>query len=433
MKDPQPDDHSCADEFFSSDLICWVRASFSHIDRCPFMGQRVFLDSASGSLRLRAAAEFVAQEAHLPDQINRDTPGSQHVMQTISRGEEDLRTFAGAEEDAPVVPALTATAALFRTIADAVAQYPGNNVVTTTLDHPATHDALYHCARAAGHEFRAADPDPETGTVQVEDLLSCIDRDTAVLAFIHGSNVTGAFLDARRIVQEARQINPDMAIVIDGVQYAPYAPLDVADIGADVYVIAPYKTYGKKGIGFAALSNRFATIPHGRVRGKPENEWKLGSADHINYGAWSAVADYFAQLGAQLTDSSSRRARIAAAMSAIEKHELALLKRVLEGSDAAPGLRHLEGVRVYALGGPLEHRTCVVPFNIRGMNPKEAARRYREEGIVLQGRVSLMSDRQFHALGVQEEGVIRVSAAHYNTPEEVDRFLRVTGEIASDS
>jgi len=416
---------------FDRRLTSYIRSRFAHTDQCPFLGPRIFFDSASGSLRLRVAADFASAEAALPDQVNRDTPGSHHVMQTVKRGEEDVRTFLGADDSAEVVPALSATAALFRTIGDAAAHYPGSNVVTTTLDHPATHDALLRHCRLAGHQFRAVDPDRRTGTVCADDLLQRVDPDTAVLAFIHGSNVTGAFLDARRVVREARSINPDIAVIIDGVQYAPYAPVDVRDIGADVYVIAPYKTYGKKGIGFAVLSERFARIPHDRVRGKAADEWSLGSADHINYGAWSAVVDYFARLGSQLTESTCRRRRITAAMSAIEQHEKALLQRLVEGPGGRAGLRRLKGVTVYAADGSLDRRTCVVPFNIEGLNPTEAARMYREEGIVVQGRVSVMSTRQFRALGIESEGVVRVSAAHYNTAAEIDRFLAVTEDIAA--
>lgn len=412
---------------FAPSLMKDIRSRFAFADRCPFLGPRDFLDSASGSLRLRDIARVMEAEGVLPDQINRDTPGSRHVMEMIARGEEDVRIFLGAA--GVVVGALTATLALFRTIGDAVAHFDGSNVVTTSLDHPATYDSLKRAAQIHGREFRTADPCPLTGTVEVDAITDLVDEETSVLAFIHGSNVTGAYLDAAAVVREARQIREDICVIIDGVQYAPYAPSDVAGIDADAYVIAPYKTYGKKGIAFALLSERFSRIPHGRILEKPADDWHLGSADHLNYGAWSAVVDYFSWLGGLFTSSDSRRDRVTAGMSAIASHVRALLHRLLEGSAAAPGLRCLEGIDLYALEGTGD-RSCVVPMNIRGLDPVDAVREYMDRKIVVQARRSVMSRRQLASLGVEGDGIVRVSAAHYTSPETIDRFLEATAEIA---
>ncbi len=371
------------------------------------------------------------REACIPDQINRDTPGSHHVMDTIRRGEEDVRVFLGSS--GTVVAALTATLALSRTIRDAVAHFPGSNVVTTTLDHPATHDALYRAAQVFGKEFRAADPCPMTGTVKTESILELVDPDTSVVAFIHGSNVTGAYLDAASIVREARRINEDICVVIDGVQYAPYAPVDADQLGADVYVIAPYKTYCKKGIAFAVLSERFSRIPHDRILKKAEDDWHLGSADHINYAAWSATVDYFSWLGSHFTPSDSRRNRVTAAMSAIESNMTGLLNRAVNGSPESAGLRDITGVTLYGLEGPLTDRTCVVPLNIRGMQTREAARIYMDQGVVVQARQSVMSRRQLEGLRVAEGGIVRLSAAHYTSPKSIDRFLQITAGLTADA
>ena len=406
-----------------------VRSKFALIDECPFIGDRVFLDSASGSLRLKSVCDVISAESQLPDQINRDTPGSRHVMETIARGEEDVRTFLGS--GGVVISALTATAALFRTIRDAVAHFPGTNVVTTSLDHPATHDALHRWAHVHGKEFRVAAACPRTGTVTPDSILDLVDSNTAVIAFIHGSNVTGAYLDAGTIIEEARQINGDVCVIIDGVQYAPYAPVDVQDLGADVYVIAPYKTYCKKGIGFALLSERFARIPHDRVLAKPGDDWHLGSDDHVNYAAWSTTVDYFNWLGSQFTESRSRRERVVAAMSAIKDHMGMLLNHLINGSNATPGLRAIDGITLHGIGESLEERSCVVAMNFEGVDASIMAAKYLERGIVVQARKSVMSARQLRALGIEEGGIVRVSAAHYTSPDSIEHFLRTTTDVTS--
>jgi hypothetical protein len=61
-------------------LLKEVRSRFAHVEACPFSGKRIFLDSASGSLRLKTVLEAAQRELLLPDQFNRLTLGSKHCV-----------------------------------------------------------------------------------------------------------------------------------------------------------------------------------------------------------------------------------------------------------------------------------------------------------------------------------------------------------------
>ena len=425
------EDRNLEGNTFTPSLLKEVRNRFAHVDNCPLSGRRLFLDSASGSLRLKQVVQTMCDEGSLPDQINRNTQGSRHVMDAISRGEDDVRLFLGSSSGV-VVAALTATLALFRAIRDATAYFEGSNVVTTALDHPATYDSLFRASQIFGKEFRVAAPCLHTGAVEAESLLEMVDKNTSVLAFIHGVNITGAYNDASAIVREARSINEDICVIIDGVQYAPYSPLDLDGIGADVYVFAPYKTYSKKGIGFAVLSERFARIPHDRILGKREDSWELGSADHINYLAWSDTVDYLSWLGSHFTSSASRRRRVVAAMAAIQIRIGDLLERTVNGCGSVRGLKDIEGVSLHGLGGPLESRSCVVPMTIKGKSAVDVAASFQSSRIVVQARASLMSTRQIRAIGVKTGEIVRMSAGHYTSYQEIDEFLLTSAKIAEE-
>src|ERR1035437_8213814 len=101
------------------------------------------------------------------------------------------------------------------------------------LDHPCTYDGTRLAAEAYGKEWRIAPLNPATGFIDPEAILNLVGRNTSVLAFIHGSNITGALMDAEGIVRQARKIKEDLCIIVDSVQYSPHAPIDVEAIGAD--------------------------------------------------------------------------------------------------------------------------------------------------------------------------------------------------------
>ena len=59
-------------------------------------------------------------------------------------------------------------------------------------------------------EFRVAMANPKTGGVDLDEILSKIDKDTLLLSVMSASNISGYIFDIETIVREARKINPDI-------------------------------------------------------------------------------------------------------------------------------------------------------------------------------------------------------------------------------
>ena len=114
------------------------------------------------------------------------------------------------------------------------------------------------------------------GFVSKDSILSRVDRETRLIAIMHGANLTGAVHNVTAITREVRAINDDVFVLSDGVQFAPHAPVDVSALGVDAYVFSPYKVFCVKGIGFGWLSDRMASLPHWSLAGKPSDDWSLG-------------------------------------------------------------------------------------------------------------------------------------------------------------
>lgn len=416
-------------ELFPPNLLDEIRSRFLYVQSDPFSGYRIFFDSASGSLRLRSVLEAMTIETALPDQLGRATPGSYHAGETMAKGLEDVRLFLGAKSG-HIMPAMSSTHAIFRIVSAVMGHISGSNVVTTQLEHPSVYDSTRYFSELTGKEWRVAPLDRETGSVSPEAILEKIDKDTCLLAFIHASNITGAILDAQTIINEARKINPEIYVLIDGVQYAPHGEIDVEALEVDGYVIGLYKVYCVKGMGFAYLSDRLASLPHWKLRGKPATDWFLGSPENQTYAAWSAVVDYLCWLGTHLTDSPDRRQQLLAAMNGMHAHERALMHRALYGADGLDGLVNMEHIKLCGMGGELSRRVCLISFNLDGLSTDQGVVGYRDRCIRVHNRVSdAYSKHALEALGETE--VIRLSGCHYNTPEEIDRFLQATTELSA--
>ena len=410
-------------DLLAPQLLDEIRACLMHVESDPFMGPRIFLENAGGSLRLKSVCEAVARETAIPDNEGRITAASAHVTEMIQRGREDARLFFGAASGR-VVAAQTTTQIIFRIIRAIAENVCGSNIVTTSLEHPSIFDSTRLYAEAGGKAWRVAALNPATGGVDPEAILREIDHETSLLAFIHASNITGAVLDAAYIIREARRIKPDIMVVIDGTQHAPHAPVDVEALGCDAYCFAPYKILGKVGIGFGWISDRVAALPRDRLLGKAFEDWNLGTQEHAAYVCWSAVIDYLTWLGQKATASCDRRAQIMAAMELAARHEHALLRRVLHGAGEQRGLLAMPHVTLYGFDGQTTNRDCVVAFNVEGLAAAEAVQRYREAGVIVHYRSSDAYSRHvLEALGVTS--LVRLSALHYNTREEIDRFLEV--------
>lgn len=414
---------------FSPGLLDEIRKRFLYVDWDPYSGQRVYLEASGGSLRLRSVLETLAKEAAIPDELFRFNPASEHITQWVGKGVEDVKIFLGAKSG-EIIPAHSATQTMFRAINTITANIPGKNIVTTELEHPAVLGATNYFAQSTGKEWRVAKISKETSSVPVEAILENIDKETCLLAFQHGSNQTGAINDVKTIIQEARKIKPDLYVLVDAVQYAPHGQIDVEDYGADVYAFGPYKAYCVKGIGFAHISERLARLPHENLLGKPETNWVLGSPAHMMYACWSATVDYLCWVGGHFTKSTDRRDQMIAAKDAIHAHMKALLHRAMCGSEKIKGL--LEQEHVTVCGGPkdLKDRLCIFLFRLRGMDSSTAMSRYNQEhGVRLAARIKdAYSSVSLDALGWPD--AVRLSAGHYNTPEEIDLFLKATKALA---
>ncbi len=415
---------------FHTSLQRDIKARFHQVDRDADGRERLYFENAGGSLRLKAVTERIAAVDATPDSAERIHAVARGLKSVQQRGLDDIRTVLNAR-GGTVYASLTASAGMYAAVRAIAEGVPGTNMVTTALEHPSSFDATAQYARRTGRELRVVPSDHASGGIDVEQVLRRIDAQTCLLNVIHASNISGAKIDVADIVRHARRIKPDLFVVVDAVQHAPHGVIDVQDVPVDAINFAPYKFFGARGSGFTWLSERAANLPHDRLDGKRADVWDMGSTAPWQFAAITAIVDYVCWLGgAAGGGTGDRRSQFVDGMTAIELHERALLHRLLEGTDATPGLRHIDGVQVFLDAPDLARRDLILAIAIDGLEHTEAVQAYEQRGVIVYERVvsSLYSRRMLESFGL--DGAVRVSPLHCHGPDDIDRFLRITREIA---
>ncbi|HEX7936939.1 MAG TPA: aminotransferase class V-fold PLP-dependent enzyme [Paraburkholderia sp.] len=419
-------------QLFSASLMEQIKSRFHYVDHDVDGRARLFFDNAGGSFRLKAATDVFAGIDALPDCPERIHERALYLQDIQTRGEDDVRRILNAREGS-VYLSLTASAAMFEMVRAVMENVPGTNAVTTILEHPSSFDAMKLYCERTGKCLRVAPSNAETGGVDVDAIVSLIDDDTALLSVMYASNISGAKLDIASIVERARARKPDLFIIVDAVQHAPHAVIDLQKTPVDGINFAPYKFFGCRGSGVTWLSPRLAELPHHRLDAKEKGAWELGSPAPAQFAVVSAIVDYVAWIGAQFSDADDRRECYVQGMQRIEEHERALLSLLLNGVGEQRGLRAMKGVQVFWDHDDLTRRDLIAGISFDGLDPTAAVRAYEARGVIVYERIatSLYSGRMLESFRLN--GAVRVSPLHCHEPSDIAKFLAVTEEVASTS
>jgi cysteine desulfurase / selenocysteine lyase len=420
---------------FDKVLLNEIRSRFCHVDSDPYLGKRVYLENAGGSLTLQSVVDTQSSSASLPSNAGRDNAGSHAVEEYIAKGRDAVRDFLNADDGA-IISCDSTTSHAFRVLEAAThLAVRGKNIVCTDLDHPAFYDAAGYYADRKGLVRRVAHMDPVAGTVPPDAVLDVVDGDTVAVTVIHASNITGGKNDLKMIVEGVRRKAPDAVIIADGAQHVQHGVADVMDLGVDAYIFSAYKVFSSPGYGFAYLSPRIASLPHARLAGKQADEWDMGTRDHTAFACFTKVVEYLCWLGRRVSAEGSahnNRMLVKSAFRAIESHEMVLGQRLLNGITNLPGLLRQEGVEIYGEKAVSHSREAVYAFCICGLNAKDAVKRFGSRGIIVHDRSSdAYSGHTMTRLGV--DSIVRVSLAHYTSIAEVDCFLLALNEIIEET
>ena len=415
---------------FSDELAAEIKDRFYYVDTDPEFGERLFFENSGGSLRLKESVLKQAEYQAYADCPERVHNRSLLLKKVQLKGIDDVMKIVFGASGGALLTELTASQAMFQMVGAIMENCPGDNAVTSVMEHPSAFDAVKYYCRKTGKEMRVLQANPASGRIEVDEIRRVVTPTTTLLSVMWASNITGAIMDMEGIVKAAREINPDIYIVSDAVQHIPHAAVDVDALRLDGVNFGAYKFFGVRGMGYGYVSDRVARLPHRKVLERDPLIWELGSPTPGNFAAMTAIVDYVCWIGGHYTDSGDRRTQYVAGMERIHLQERALLKLMLDGTETVPGLRAIPGVVVYADDPDLTRRDLICGIGFENMSWSDAVAEYRRRNVIVFERLntSPYSKRAVEAIGTA--GAIRVSPLHCHTKADIEKFLRITQEIA---
>lgn len=255
------------------------------------------------------------------------------------------------------------------------------------------------------------------GLIRPDRLAAAITPRTRLVTFAALSNVTGAVQPVRELCAVASAAGA--LTHVNAAQALGLMPVGLDLWGCDALSACTRKGLrGIEGSGILAVRADLAVELSPTLVG-----WWNASVDEDGgialpptarrLEAGSPNVPAVLALGAAL-DAARRQG-----VDAVEERVRALTLR------AAAGIRALPGAEVY---GPADDadRLGIIPFNLRGVDPRELAADLERRGIVIEAG-HFMATPILRAYGI--ERMARISLHAFNTTDEIDRLLAAITEL----
>jgi len=409
--------------------LTWSRAQFPALAQTVNGHPAVFLDGPGGTQVPQRVIDAISGYLR---RNNANTAGayatSRNTDAMIAEARRAMADFFNCDPDEVVFgPNMTTlTYAISRSIGREL--HPGDEILLTHLDHDAN-ISPWRALEEHGVTIRLAEINEEDCTLDMHDLTAKITERTKLVAVGYASNAVGTINHAEEVIRLAHKAGA--LAYIDAVHYAPHGPIDVRALDCDFLVCSTYKFFGPHmGVLYGKREHLKRLVPY-KVRANTNaipNRWEWGTLNHECIAGITACVDYLADLGRRADPSAStRRSALLAAYKAIQQHERELMERLISGLLVIPGLK------LYGIHNPqrFNQRCPTVAVRIAGWTPLQLATKLGERGF-------FTWDGNYYALNLTERldvekdgGFLRIGLAHYNTTEEVERFLAALREIVS--
>jgi cysteine desulfurase family protein (TIGR01976 family) len=393
-----------------------IRAQFPAL-----AGDTVYLENAGGSQVPAVVADSV-RDYMLTSyvQLGAGYPLSHRATEIVDEAHSFVRMMMnGVDGEVILGPS---TSALLRMLADCYAQIlePGAEIVVAQTGHEANVGPWKKLDRL-GFKLRWWKMDPSTCSCPLSDLENLLSDRTALVAFPHVSNLLGGIVDIEGITSLAH--GAGARVVVDGVAYAPHRAIDVSAWNVDWYAYSTYKVYGPHMAALWGRRDAIAELSGPNHFFVPDDEapykFELGGVNHEGCAGICGLRDYLASLVGETDPSVLDRPAIERAFEIMTACELPLQAKLIEY------LRSRDDVRIIGPTDADDSRVGTISFVHKTKSSAEITAAVDRSGIGIR-HGHMYAYHLCEAAGLDpEDGVVRTSLVHYNTPEEIERLIGV--------
>ena len=188
----------------------------------------------------------------------------------IEAGREAIADFVGGHPDEIAFGANMTTLNFLLAHAVARTLEPGDEIVTTWLDHDANVSPWLLVAQDRGLVVRQLDVVEPDLDLDLDALEGLVNERTRIVAFTLASNAVGTIPDARRVAEIAHRVGA--LAWADAVHYAPHRRIDVATLGrrrAAVLAVQVLRAASRLRLGAPRAAGGLARRSRATGRGAP--------------------------------------------------------------------------------------------------------------------------------------------------------------------
>ena len=387
-----------------------IKKEFPIFDNKVHNNDLVYLDSANSSQKPRVVVDRI-YDFYTKEFSN--VGRSVHYLAVAATNlYENTRTsvqkFINAKDANEIVFTKGATEAI-NLVASTYGQShlnEGDEVLLTELEHHSNYVPWHYLRKSKGIKIKFAEIN-EDGDITLESIEKKITPKTKIIGVTHLSNVTGAILPIKEIIQLAHSKN--IPVLVDGCQAAPHLKLDMQDLDCDFYAISCHKMYGPTGLGILYAKKKWLDeLPpyqggggmigevnkEGITFGDLPNKYEAGTMATAQVIAFNESVNFLNKIG----------------MDNIIKHE----KKLIEYGQEI--LRKNNSVKL--IGNP-KNKGSVLSFTIDGIHPHDIATILDEEGVAIRAGhhcCQILHDKLDIAASA------RASLGVYNTKDDLDKL-----------
>ncbi len=280
----------------------------------------------------------------------------------------------------------------------------GDEILITELEHHANYVPWHFLRQKKGAVIKFAKCN-DRGEVEIDEIKKLITNKTKIIGITHLSNVTGAILPVKKIVDLAQ--TKKIPVLVDGCQGAPHLKLDMQELGCDFYAMSCHKMYGPTGVGILYAKKQWVDqLPPYQGGGGMIEEVKK---DNITFpGSPTKYEAGTLQTAEVVGFSESIRFIQDVGIKNIMQHE----KEITEY-----GVQELKKNNSIKIIGDPKNRGSIISFTIKGIHPHDIATILDEDGVAI--RAGHHCCQILHEkMGVT--ATARASLGVYNSKEDID-------------
>jgi selenocysteine lyase/cysteine desulfurase len=291
-------------------------------------------------------------------------------------------------------------------------------IIVSVLCHEAGISAWVALAKSLGVTIKWWMPSGGVGDpnarLTVESLKPLLSPKTRLVTCGHVSNIIGSIHPIREFADLVHTI-PGAMICVDGVAWAPHRPVDVKALDVDFYVFSWYKVFG----------------PHfGQIYARRSTQQRyMTSLNHYFFDP--STLDVKLRLGTNCFELEHCLVPIIRYINSIGwdniiAHETALTEELLKYLTSRPDLYTVYGEPT----SDAKLRVSLISFVANQIPTDIIAREIHNKSNCRIGSGDNYSARLVHdILKRGDDGVLRVSLVHYNTIDEVKKFITTLDQV----